>query len=146
MYLQCDGHALCDLTITVFLTTFPEAGVEVSEGKLVFPGLPNVVHCIGQLPLSDPGQLLSPGWRQCAVEGVLSWTLCVTTEEDNTEKGICCSFYFPACCISVNALLPHKYQVCQKVYTPKRQQGNQITNNYFACRYVWIRRPGSSMG
>lgn len=116
----------------MFLTTFPEAGVEVSEGKLVFPGLPNVVHCIGQLSLSDPGQLLSPGWRQRAVEWVLSWTLCVTTEEDNNERPS-----IAACllCISVkdtvNALLPPKYQVCQKHNTPKPQQGNQITNNCF---------------
>lgn len=87
------GHALYILTITVFLTTFPEASVKVSEGKLVLPRLPNVVHCVSQLPLSDPGQLLSPGWRQCAVERVLSWTLCVTAEEDNTEKGICCSSF-----------------------------------------------------
>lgn len=74
------------LTITVFLTAFPEAGMKVSESKLVFPRFPDVVHCIGQLPLSDSGQLLPPGWRQRAVEGVLSGTLCVTTQDDSTEK------------------------------------------------------------
>lgn len=131
---------LFDLTITVFLTTFPEAGVEVSKGKLVFPRLPDVVHCIGQLPLSDPGQLLPPGGRQCAVEGVLSWTLYVTTEENYTEKSICCSFlhWLISVMDTVNALLPYKYQVCQKRNTPKRQQGDQITKNHFACRCMWL--------
>lgn len=85
-------HMGRDLTIIVFLTTFPEACVEVSKGKLVFACLPDVVHCVGQLPLSNPGQLLSAGWRQCPVEGVLSWTLCVTTEEKKADESICCSF------------------------------------------------------
>lgn len=72
----------------MFLTAFPEASVEVSESKLVFARLPDVVHCVGQLPLSDLGQLLSPGWRQCAIEGVLSGTLCVTSREDKSEGNI----------------------------------------------------------
>lgn len=63
------------LTVTVFLTAFPEASVEVSESKLVFPRLPYVVDSVGQLPLSDLSQLVSPGRRQCAVEGVLGGTL-----------------------------------------------------------------------
>ena len=68
------------LTIAVFLTALPEAGVEVSESKLVFPRLPDVVNCVGQLPLPDLGQLLPSGGRQCPVERVLSGTLCVTTQ------------------------------------------------------------------
>lgn len=83
-----NGCVLCGLTIAVFLTAFPEACVEVSESKLVFPCLPDVVHCVGQLPLSDLGQFLSPGRGQCAVERVLSGTLCVTTQEYNAEKNI----------------------------------------------------------
>lgn len=66
------------LTIIVFLTAFPETCVEVSKSKLVFTRFPDVVNRVGQLPLSDLGQLVSPGWRQRAVEGVLSGTLCVT--------------------------------------------------------------------
>lgn len=60
----------------MFLTTLPEAGMEVSESELVLPRLPDVVHCVGHLPLPDPGQLVPPGRRHCAVEGVLSGTLC----------------------------------------------------------------------
>lgn len=64
------------LTIVLFLAAFPEAGVEISKGKLVLPRLPDVVNRIGQLPLPDLGQLLSSGWRKSAVERVLSGTLC----------------------------------------------------------------------
>lgn len=71
---------LCGLTITVFLTAFPETSVEVSKSKFVFSCLPDVVNRVGQLPLSDLGQLVPPGWRQCAVVGVLSGTLCVTAQ------------------------------------------------------------------
>lgn len=62
-------------TFIVPLTGEPEAGVEVSQHVLVLSSLPDVVNSIGQLPLSDLSQLFSSGWRQCAVEGVLSGTL-----------------------------------------------------------------------
>lgn len=58
--MNCPG---VPLTITVFFTAFPEARVEVSKSKLVFARLPYVVDSVGQLPLSDLSQLLSPGWR-----------------------------------------------------------------------------------
>lgn len=58
------------------LTALPETGVEVSESKFVLSRLPDVVDCIGQLPLSDLCQLVSPGRRQGPVEGVLSGALC----------------------------------------------------------------------
>ena len=80
----------------MFLTAFPEAGVEVSESKLVFPRLPDVVNRIGQLPLSDLGQLVPPGWRQCAVEGVLSGTLCGTAQGHDTEKSIFMFLFVPS--------------------------------------------------
>lgn len=80
------GHALFVLTVAVFLTAFPETGVEVSESKLVFSRLPDVVNSVGQLPLSDLGQLISPGWRQRAVVGILSGALCVTAQKGNSEE------------------------------------------------------------
>lgn len=80
------GCVLCGLTIVVFLTAFPETSVEVSKSKLVLSRLPDVLNCVGQLPLSDLGQLFPPGWRQCAVEGVLSGTLCVTAQEEDSVK------------------------------------------------------------
>ena len=70
----------------MFLAAFPETSVEVSESKLVLSRLPDVLNCVGQLPLSDLGQLVPPGWRQRAVEGVLSGTLCVTEEEGDSVK------------------------------------------------------------
>lgn len=72
----------------MFLTAFPETSVEVSKSKLVLSRLPDVVNRVGQLPLSDLGQLVPPGWRQCAVEGVLSGTLCMIAQEDDSEKSI----------------------------------------------------------
>lgn len=63
----------------MFLTAFPEPSVEVSKSELVFTRFPDVVNRVGQLSLSDPGQLVSPGRRQRAVEGVLSGALCVKT-------------------------------------------------------------------
>lgn len=80
------GRVLCGLTIAVFLTAFPETGVEVSESKLVFTRLPDVVNRVGQLPLPDLGQLVPPGRRQRAVVGVLSGTLCVTQEDDDERS------------------------------------------------------------
>lgn len=65
------------LTVVVFLAALPEPGVEVSESKLVFARLPDVVHGVGQLPLPDLGQLFPPGRGQRAVVGVLGRTLCV---------------------------------------------------------------------
>lgn len=65
------------LTVVVFLAALPEPGVEVSESKLVFARLPDVVHGVGQLPLPDLGQLFPPGRGQRAVVGVLGGTLCV---------------------------------------------------------------------
>lgn len=79
----------CGLTIIVFLTAFPETSVEVSKSKLVFTRFPDVVDRVGQLPLSDPGQLVSPGWRQRAVEGVLSGALCVKTSQKDNKKSVC---------------------------------------------------------
>lgn len=73
------------LTVVVFLTAFPETRVEVSKSKLVFSRLPDVLDRVGQLPLSDLGQLVPPGWRQRAVEGVLGGTLCAGGE-DNEES------------------------------------------------------------
>lgn len=70
----------------MFLTAFPETGVEVSESKLVFSRLPDVVNSIGQLPLSDLGQLVSPGWRQRAVVGILSGALCVMAQKDDSKE------------------------------------------------------------
>lgn len=63
------------LTVVVFLAALPEPSVKISESKLVFARLPNVVHCIGQLPLSDLGQLFPPCWGQCTVVGVLGGAL-----------------------------------------------------------------------
>lgn len=68
---------LCDLTVIVFLTAFPEASVEVSKSKLVLSSLPDVANCVCHLSLSDLGQLLLSGRRQRSVVGVLCWTLCV---------------------------------------------------------------------
>lgn len=65
------------LTVIVFLTALPESSVKVSESKLVFTRLPDIVHSIGQLPLSDLGQLFSPGRGQCSVVRVLGGTLCM---------------------------------------------------------------------
>lgn len=69
------------LTIILLFTAFPEACMEISEGKLVFPCLPDVVYSIGQLSLSDLVQLISSGWRQCPVERVLCGALCVTGDK-----------------------------------------------------------------
>lgn len=74
-------RVLCLLTTIVFLTALPESGVEVSEGELVFSRLPDVVNGVGLLPLPDLGQLVPPGRRHGAVEGVLSGTLCVTAQQ-----------------------------------------------------------------
>ncbi len=82
-YVCVVRHVLCELTVTVFLTAFPETSVEVSKSKLVFSRLPDVVNRVGQLPLSDLGQLVSSGWRQRVVEGVLCGTLCVDAREKN---------------------------------------------------------------
>lgn len=60
----------------MFLAAFPETRVEVPEGELVFTRLPDVVNGVGQLPLSDLGQLVPPGGGQRAVVGVLSGTFC----------------------------------------------------------------------
>ena len=79
------GRVLVVLTVAVFLTAFPETGVEVSESELVLSRLPDVVNGVGQLPLSDLGQLVSPGWRQRAVVGILSGALCVTAQQDDSE-------------------------------------------------------------
>lgn len=74
------------LTVVVFLTALPEAGVEVSESKLVFARLPDVVHGVGQLPLPDLGQLLPAGRGQRAVVGVLGGTLCVVAGQQEEEE------------------------------------------------------------
>lgn len=79
---------LCGLTIAVLLTAFPETSVEVSKSKLVFACLPDIVDRVGQLPLSDLGQLVPPGWGQCAVERVLSGTLCVRAQEEDNKNSI----------------------------------------------------------
>lgn len=72
----------------MLLAALPETSVEVSKSKLVFARLPDVVNRIGQLPLSDPGQLFSPGWGQCAVERVLSGTLCVAAEQSDKRRAV----------------------------------------------------------
>lgn len=64
----------------MFLAAFPETRVEVPEGELVFARLPDVVNGVGQLPLSDLGQLVPPGGRQRAVVGVLSGTFWCDSE------------------------------------------------------------------
>lgn len=76
------------LTVVVFLAAFPEPSVEISEGKLVLARLPDVVHGIGQLPLSDLGQLLPPGRGQCAVVGVLGWTLCTAAGQEERSSAV----------------------------------------------------------
>lgn len=70
----------------MLLAALPEAGVEVSESKLVFARLPDVVHGVGQLPLPDLGQLLPAGWGQRAVVGVLGGTLCVVAGHQEEER------------------------------------------------------------
>lgn len=74
------------LTVVVFLTALPEPSVKISESKLVFARLPNVMHCIGQLPLSDLGQLFPPGRGQCAVVGVLGRTLCMAAGQQESSS------------------------------------------------------------
>ena len=63
-------------TVVVLLAALPEARVEVSEGVLVLARLPDVVDGVGQLPLPDLGQLVSPQGGQSAVVGVLGGALC----------------------------------------------------------------------
>lgn len=60
--------------------------MKISEGKLVFASLPDVVHCIGQLPLSDLGQLFPTGRGQCAVVGVLGGTLCMAAGQEKSSS------------------------------------------------------------
>lgn len=88
------GREFCGLTLAVFLAAFPETSVEVSKSKLVLSGLPDVLNSVGQLPLSDLGQLVPPGRRQRAVEWVLGGTLCVTGQEDHNEKSILATFLY----------------------------------------------------